>query len=93
MSHEDERLAREIINRMADPADLSAVGHRCFFCWEFLVDPAVMWNGCRGGDQNVYLHGACVMELIPKLMLDALELKYYGKPCWNQLEGRESHSK
>ena len=42
-----------------------------------------MWNGNDG--QRIYLHGPCVEAWIPRLRRDALELKYHGKPRWNQL--------
>ncbi len=64
----------------ADPFDLSAAGHLCFFCGEFLTDPAVQWHGFHDGSGNVYLHGECVIEWLPRLMRDALELRYRHKP-------------
>jgi hypothetical protein len=66
-----------------NPFGLSAAGHRCFHCGEFLQDPAVMWSGLDG--QQIYLHGPCVMDWTPRVLRDALELKYQGKPCWTQL--------
>lgn len=66
-----------------NPFGLSAAGHRCFHCGEFLHDPAVMWSGNDG--QTIYMHGPCVMDWTTRVLRDALELKYQGKPCWNQL--------
>lgn len=66
-----------------NPFGLSAVGHRCFHCGEFLQDPAVMWSGMDG--QTIYFHGPCAEQWHLGLLRDALELKYAGKPCWNQL--------
>lgn len=65
-----------------NPFGLSAAGHRCFHCGEFLQDPAVTWSGLDG--QQIYLHGPCVLDWMPRVLRDALELKYQGKPCWNQ---------
>jgi len=73
----------------ANPFDLSAVGHRCFFCGEFLVDPAVMWSGNNEKGQQIYLHGECVLKWQPGLMRDGLELRHAGRPCWNQLDKGE----
>ncbi len=70
----------------ANPFDLSAAGHRCFFCGEFLVDPAVMWSGYHDGSGNIYLHPDCVVEWMPRVMRDALELRYHGRSCSNQLD-------
>jgi len=76
-----------ITHRMSEmtenPFGLSAVGQRCFHCGEFVQDPAVMWSGADG--HTIYMHGSCVESWMPRLMRDALELKYQGKPCWNQL--------
>lgn len=68
---------------MEDPFGLSAAGHRCFHCGEFLKDPAVMWSGNDG--QTIYLHDECVYCWLPGLLRDAAELRYAGKPCANQL--------
>ena len=62
-----------------NPFGLSAAGHRCFHCGELLQDPAVMWNGSDG--QAIYFHGPCVLDWMPRLMRDALTLKYAGHPC------------
>jgi hypothetical protein len=62
-----------------NPFDLSAVGHRCFFCGEYLQDPAVLWSGADG--QQVYVLGPCVLDWMPRIMHDALALKYAGHPC------------
>jgi len=71
-------------NAMAeDPFGLSAAGKRCFLCGEFLQDPAVIWSGLDG--QQIYLHGPCVETWVLRILRDALELKYHGKHCWNQL--------
>ena len=66
-----------------DPFGLSAAGQRCLYCGKFVTDPEVMWSGNDG--QTIYLHGPCVLDWTPKIQRDALELKYHGKPCWNQL--------
>jgi hypothetical protein len=58
-------------------------GYWCFHCGEFLQDPAVMWSG--GDGHTIYLHGPCAEDLMLRILRDALELKYQGKPCWNQL--------
>jgi hypothetical protein len=66
-----------------NPFGLSAAGHRCFHCGEFLQDPAVMWSRLDG--QQIYLHGPCVLDWMPRVLRDALELKYQGNPFWTQL--------
>jgi hypothetical protein len=66
-----------------NPFGLSAAGHRCFHCGKFVQDPAVMWSGNDG--QAIYFHGSCVVDWAPRIMRDALELKYHEKSCWNQL--------
>jgi len=66
-----------------NPFGLSAAGHRCFHCGEFVQDPGVMWSGNDG--QTIYLHGECVYRWLPGLLRDAAELRYAGKPCSNQL--------
>jgi hypothetical protein len=76
-------LTRHMSEMTENPFGLSAAGHRCFYCGEFLQDPAVMWSGNDG--QTIYLHGVCVERLQLGLLRDALELKYHGEPCWNQL--------
>ncbi len=78
-------ITRPVSESEPNPFDLSAVGHRCFFCGEFLVDPAVVWSGNDGEGRQIYLHGECVFDLCRRIMRDALELHYSGKPCWNQL--------
>jgi hypothetical protein len=77
-------LTRRMSEMIGDPFGLSAVGQRCFHCGEFLQDPAVMWDGADG--QRIYFHGPCFSDWFPRLMRNALELKYHGKPCCNQLE-------
>lgn len=67
-----------------NPFGLSAAGHRCFLCGEFLQDPAVMWSGLDG--QTIYLHSECSLRWLPGLMRDATEIRYAGKPCANQLQ-------
>jgi|CXWL01.1.fsa_nt_gi hypothetical protein len=79
-------LTHRMTEMTEDPFGLSAAGHRCFHCGDFLRDPAVMWNGNDG--QTIYLHGSCVEEWTPRLMRDALELRYAGKSCWNQLQSK-----
>jgi len=76
-------LTHRITEMTEDPFGLSAAGHRCFYCGEFLQNPAVMWSGNDG--QTIYLHGECVYCWLPGLMRDATELRYAGKPCANQL--------
>lgn len=77
-------LTHPMTEMTENPFGLLAIGHRCFACGEFLQDPAVMWSGLDG--QAIYLHGPCVEQWYPKLLRDALEIKYAGRPCWNQLE-------
>lgn len=79
-------LTRRMTEMSENPFGLSAAGHRCFYCGEFLQDPAVMWDGNDG--QIIYLHGLCVERLQLGLLRDALELKYAGRPCWNQLTAK-----
>jgi hypothetical protein len=62
-----------------NPFGMSAAGLLCFFCGEFLTDPGVMWHG--GNGETVYFHGACVLDWTPRIMRDALELKYADHPC------------
>ena len=83
-------ITKRVPETEANPFDLSAVGHRCFFCGEFLVDPAVVWSGNDGEGRQIYLHGECVFDLCPRIMRDGLELRYSGKPCWNQLHGQRA---
>ncbi len=77
-------LTHRITEMTEDPFGLSAAGHRCFHCGEFLQDPAVMWNGNDG--QRIYLHGPCVETWVLVILRDALELKYSGRSCWNQAQ-------
>lgn len=76
-----------ITHRMTEmdpnPFGLSAVGHRCFHCGEFLQDPAVMQSDNDG--PTIYFHGPCIERWHLGLLRDALELKYAGRPCRNQL--------
>lgn len=76
-------ITHRMTEMIGDPFGLSAAGQRCFYCGEFLQDPAVMWNGNDG--QTIYLHGDCVYRWLPGLVRDATELRYVGKPCANQL--------
>ena len=76
-------LTHRMSEMTENPFGLSAAGHRCFHCGEFVTDPAVMWSGNDG--QTIYLHGPCVETWHLGLLRDALELKYRGRPCWNQL--------
>ena len=78
-------LTRRVPEAEPNPFDLSAAGHRCFFCGDFVHDPAVVWNGNDEGGQQIFLHGPCVITWMPRLMRDALELGYRGQACWNQL--------
>lgn len=57
---------------------LSAAGQRCLFCGQLLSNPAVFWAGADG--QTIYLHGGCVIEWMPRLMRDALEILYVNHP-------------
>jgi len=75
-------ITRRMSELTENPFGLSAAGHRCFSCGEFLQDPAVMWSGNDG--QTIYFHGSCFLDWMPCVMRDALELKYHGKACWNQ---------
>ena len=68
-----------------DPFDLSAAGYRCFHCGQFLQDPAVMWKGNDEKDHQIHIHGDCLVDRVPRLMRDALELGYRGQACWKQL--------
>ncbi len=79
-------ITKRVRETESNPFDLSAAGHRCFYCGQFIQDPAVVWNGNDG--QQIYLHGGCVLKWQPGLMRDALELQYCGKPCWNQLNSQ-----
>ena len=78
-------ITKRVRETESNPFDLSAAGHRCFFCGEFLVDPAVVWSGNDEKGQQISLHGQCVADWLPRLMRDALELRYTDKACWNQL--------
>lgn len=77
-------LTRPMTEMQDNPFGLSAVGHRCFFCGEFLQDAAVMWSGNDG--QTIYLHCTCVYSWLPGLLRDASELRYANHPCSNRLE-------
>ncbi len=76
-------LTHRMTEMDANPFGLSAAGQRCFHCGEFVTDPAIMWNGADG--QTIYLHGLCIEAWTPRIMRDALELKYQGKACWSPL--------
>jgi hypothetical protein len=45
-------------------------GAPCFYCYEPLTDPSVMWRGQSG---EIFLHPACVMELMLRLLRDVYE--------------------
>jgi hypothetical protein len=60
-----------------DPFGLSAAGQLCFFCGQFVQDPAVMWSG---SNSQIYLHAACVIDWFPRMLRDALELRYRNHP-------------
>jgi hypothetical protein len=82
-------LTRPVSEFEENPFGLSAAGSRCFFCGELLTDPAVQWHGFTG---VMYLHAECVHALTKRLVRDALEIEYAGKPCWNQLnKAKASH--
>lgn len=66
-------LTRHMSEMTENPFGLSAAGHRCFHCGEFVQDPAVMWSGNDG--QTIYLHGLCALEWMPGLMRDVQELR------------------
>ena len=72
-----------------NPWDLSAVGHRCFFCGKFLQDPAVLCTGANG--QQIYLHADCVVDWMPALMRDALALRYADHPCQATLHNERAN--
>ncbi len=57
-------------------------------CGQFLQDPAVMWKGNDEKGHQIHIHGDCLVDRVPRLMRDALELGYSGKACWNQLHGQ-----
>ncbi len=78
-------ITKRVPETEANPFDLSAAGHRCFFCGQLLQDPAVVWSGNDENGQQIFLHGQCAADWLPRLMRDALELRYTGKACWNQL--------
>lgn len=79
-------LTKRIPETEPNPFGLSAAGHRCFLCGQFLQDQAVMWSENDGEARPIYLHGDCVFELCPRLLRDALELRYIGRSCWNQVD-------
>ncbi len=81
-------ITKRISETEFDPFDLSAAGHACFFCGALLTDPAVQWHGYHDGSGNIYLHGECVFNWVPRIMRDALELRYGDRPCWNQQRRR-----
>ncbi len=72
-------VTRYMTEMSENPFGLSATGHRCFHCGEFLQDPAVMWNGNDG--QTIYLHSECVYRWLPGLLRDASVLRYADHPC------------
>jgi hypothetical protein len=72
-------ITRHMSEMIENPFGLSAAGQQCFHCGGFLQDPAVMWSGNDG--QTIYLHGPCVLDWMPRLLRDALELKYAEHPC------------
>ena len=76
-------ITRPMSKMTEHPFGLSAVGHRCFHCGELIQDPAVMWSGNDG--QTIYFHGPCFLDWMPRIMRDALDLKYAAHPCRNQL--------
>ena len=78
-------ITKRIPETEGNPLDLSAAGHRCFHCGEFVQDPAVVWSGNDEKGQQIYLHGECVWKWLPGLTRDAAELRYANKQCWNQL--------
>lgn len=71
-------ITRRISEMTENPFGLSAAGQRCFHCGKFLQDPAVMWSGSDG--QAVYWHAVCAIDWMPRLMRDALTIKYIGHP-------------
>lgn len=76
-------VTRHMSELTENPFGLSAAGHRCFHCGEFLQDPAVLWNGNDG--QAIYFHALCVFDWMPRIMRDALELKYADHPCQREI--------
>ena len=65
--------------------DLSAKGHRCFYCGEFLNDPAVAWNGFAENGKSLFIHAECVYKLLPGLTRDANEIIYANHPSSKHL--------
>ncbi|MBU6482594.1 MAG: hypothetical protein KGS09_18895 [Nitrospirae bacterium] len=76
-------ITRRMTEMDPNPFGLSAAGHRCFHWGEFLQDPAMLWDGLDG--QTIYFHGPCFLDWMPRGMRDALELKYAGHPCQEQV--------
>ena len=85
-------ITKRIPETEGNPLDLSAAGHRCFFCGDFVHDPAVVWNGNDEHGQQIFFHGECIFDFLSRLSRDALELRYSGRPCWNQLSGSTSEA-
>ena len=70
-------ISRRISEMDGDPFGVSAGGHRCFLCGEFLNDPVIMWAGANG--EQIYLHGPCVIDWLPGLLRDVHELKHRSR--------------
>ena len=43
-----------------------------------------MWSGNDG--QTIYFHGPCVLDWVPRIMRDVLDLKYAGHACHRRFE-------
>ncbi len=69
-------ITRRMSEMEGDPIGGSGAGQCCFFCGEFIHDPAVMWHGSDSQNTNIYLHGPCVLLWTQGLWRDALELRY-----------------
>jgi hypothetical protein len=60
---------------IADPA----AGERCFYCGEDVTDPVIHWQGETG---EIYLHKACALDLVVRVLRDVHELEnpeYYRR--------------
>ena len=75
-------LTHHMSEMTENPFGLSAAEHQCFHCGELLQDPAVMWSGNDG--QTIYFHAPCFLDWMPRIMRDALDIKYADHPCRNQ---------
>ncbi len=60
-------------SRFVGTVIVTAEGHICFFCGNPTHDPAIVWSGF--GDE-IFLHPACSMELVLRLVRDVHELEH-----------------